>query len=89
MSQQKNLNHLVNAINTEDDFVVFVQALAEDLNKNRLEWENDSLERYLEAIAAWSQNIDSYFKNTNQPLPENVNWRIIGQILLAAKVYEQ
>ena len=88
MVQPGNLDDMVNTINTQADFVAFVKALAQDLQENPLDWENDSLERYFEAMATWSQDMNGYFKNINQPLPKDINWKIMGQILLAAKTYE-
>lgn len=88
MRKKDNLYQLVGSINTREDFVFFVQELVKDLDDNPLEWENDSLGRYLLAIAAWTHDMDGYYKNINQPLPKNVNWKIIGQVLLAAKLYE-
>jgi len=86
--QKQNLDQLANMINTRDDFVDFVRVLASDTRQNPTEWENDTVERYLEAIGAWVQDMNGYFINTKQPLPQHVEWRIIGQILLAAKIYE-
>lgn len=83
-----DLNQLVNAIRTQDDFVVFVHTLLNDLRKNPDQWENVTLEHYLNAVATWSEGMEGYFMNTNQTMPKDVNWRIIGQILLAAKFYE-
>ncbi len=88
MDEQQDLNQLVNRINTRDDFVGFVRALANDLHAHPAEWENSTLEQYLQALWAWSEDMDGYFKNTRQPFPENMNWRLVGQILLAAKFYE-
>ncbi len=88
MAQPSNLDEMVNTINTQADFVAFVKALAHDLQENPSDWENDSLERYFEAMAAWSHDMNGYFKNTNQPFPKDINWKIIGQILFAAKSYE-
>lgn len=88
MDEKANLNRLVNSIKTRDDFVAFVDALTDDLNRNSQEWENNTLERYLEAVSAWTQNMDGYYRNIHQPLPQNIDWRVFGQILLAAKFYE-
>jgi len=88
MKHKIDLNSMVNSISTREDLVSFVRTLSNDFNQNPLEWENKNLGQYLEAMSAWIQDMDGYFKNTNQPMPTIIDWRVIGQILLAAKIYE-
>ena len=47
-------------IQTREDLVAFVRALLADLveNADKAEWENPTLERYLEALAAWTEDLD-------------------------------
>jgi hypothetical protein len=61
--------------------------LVKDLKENPEHWENDTLERFLDAIAAWVEDMDGYYQNLNKPIPV-VEWDIFGQILLAARIYE-
>jgi hypothetical protein len=78
----------VKNIETRDDFVVFMQQLLRDRRQCPEQWENASLEAYLEAIAAWVKDMDGYFYNRNEPFPEHLTWRNLGEILLAARMYE-
>ena len=75
------------AIETRDDFVRFAQLLTQNYKKRRGEWENDKLDRYLEAVAAFSSDFEGYVKNTGSNDAENP-WRLVASVLLAAKVYE-
>ena len=78
----------VKSIETRDDFVVFMQQLLRDWRQHPERWENASLEAYLEAIAAWVQDMDGYYGNRGKPMPKQLTWRSLGEILLAARVYE-
>ncbi|HEY3465255.1 MAG TPA: hypothetical protein VGL47_08990 [Amycolatopsis sp.] len=50
-------------------------------------WENTSLPRYLEALAAWLQDCDGYYANQGLPFPEG-GWEVMRDALQAAKSYE-
>lgn len=83
------LHELVETINTRQDLAEFIQSLLRDLETNQQEWENPQLERYLDALAAWTTDMDGYFRNIQgHPAPEQPTWRLIGYMLLAARIYE-
>lgn len=82
------LTEQVKKIKTRDDFVMFVHALLQDLKEQREQWENTSLDAYLEALAAWVQDMDGYYCNRGEPIPQQLTWENLGEILLAARVYE-
>jgi hypothetical protein len=71
-----------NSIRSREDFVAFVRALSADLYDNPDTWENGSLERFLEAIAAWAEK-------RGKPMPQGLDWKALGDMLMAAKVYQQ
>lgn len=77
-----------NGIRTKEDFVSYVYELSQDYRNNPDTWENNDLGSYLEALAAWVDDMDGYYINTGQPVPEKPTWLNIADILLAAKVYE-
>jgi hypothetical protein len=64
-----------------DDAIAAIRGLLSDLEKNPNSWENPTLERYLESMAAW---LESYGDKHN-PLP---SWDMMVQMLEAAKFYE-
>jgi hypothetical protein len=47
-----------------------------------------TLDRYLEAMAAWIAASDQYYLNAGQLRPEGVNWRLLAAMLAAARIYE-
>ncbi|WP_426527424.1 DUF7660 family protein [Bradyrhizobium sp. McL0615] len=82
------LDEYHDAIRSREDFVAFVQALSRDLHTNRETWENDTLERFLEALCAWVEDMDGYYVNQGKPIPQQPDWKVLGDILMAATVYE-
>ena len=75
-------------IHTRDDLVLFIQHLGQDLRTCPQRWENTSLEAYLAAMAAWLQDMDGYYHNRNEAAPQHPTWKHVGEILLAARIYE-
>jgi hypothetical protein len=83
-----DLNERVNTIQQRDDFVGFVRALSVSLDDERSDWENCDLSSYLEALAAWVADMDGYYKNRGEAVPQQPTWKTLAQVLLAARVYE-
>ena len=73
---------------TKEDFIFFVQLLAKDFVNNNNQWKNDDIYSYLEAISGWTMDIEGYYKNKGEDFNEEFNWRIMAEILYAAKMYE-
>jgi hypothetical protein len=67
-------------ITSKEEFISFINELKNDLAVNKTEWENLSLEDYLDAIKGWIEDTNS--------LPSNPNWSTIAEILMAGKYYE-
>jgi hypothetical protein len=88
MSKVISLTDRVNLLRSREDFVAFLNALLTDFETDPGSWENDDLERYFGAMAAWVADMDGYYLNRAESIPENVTWKVLGQILLAAKYYE-
>jgi hypothetical protein len=52
------------------------------------EWENGTIDDYLESIAAWIESFPQCYINTDTPVPTNINWRFIGEVFYVGKIYE-
>ena len=76
------------SITSRTEFVAFLQDLARDFNERPHAWENDSLGTFLEAAAAWTEDMDGYYKNVGRPVPAQIDWSVFATILAAARVYE-
>lgn len=75
-------------INSREDLANFISELKIDLNQNNSEWENPSLERFLEAMQGFVVNLDGWEKNCNIDTTKMTSWQLVGHLLLAAKMYE-
>jgi hypothetical protein len=63
-----------------------VRALADEATEGS-RWENDSLPRYLDALAAWLADADGYYVNNGRVPPSN-SWDIMEDAVRAAAVYK-
>jgi hypothetical protein len=79
---------IINTISTREDLVNFLDVLKIDLDCHPEEWENISLEKFLESMAAWVRSLDNYAKNTGDMESLTPNWKTFAKILYAAKIYE-
>ena len=55
---------------------------------NQAAWENPTLERFLEALAASCTDMPGYFLNRGVEQPEQPDWNLVARMLVAASVYE-
>jgi hypothetical protein len=65
----------VDRIRSRADFAEFVRALIADLRDKPEEWENHDLTSYLEAVNAWVEDMDGYFKNIGERTPDQPSWK--------------
>ena len=82
------LDQQARSIQSREDLVDFVRDLIADLQRNPADWENSKLETYLEALAAWVEDMDGYSQDRKETTPTEPSWRLLGEIPLAARVYE-
>ncbi|MBU1218202.1 hypothetical protein KKF34_17130 [Myxococcota bacterium] len=76
-------------IRTRQDFSEFVSALRQELNNSERNWENDTIDSFLEAISAYTLDVEGYYKNKNIDLDaNNPSWRVFADILRGASIYE-
>ena len=75
-------------VRSREQFVEFVRALRRDLVEHPESWENADLPRFLDAMAAWLTDMDGYFSNVGQQVPQQPDWHLLGTMLMAARTYE-
>lgn len=51
-------------------------------------FDNQDLGEFLESASGWLADMDGYFKNRGEPLPENPNWSLFASIIAAGAIYE-
>jgi len=76
-------------VSDRHSFIKFLQLLHRDYLNNPAEWENATLENFLEAMASYSEDIQGYYNNTNQNInADTPSWKVFADILKGAKIYE-
>ncbi|MFB7334072.1 hypothetical protein ACFC00_20875 [Streptomyces adustus] len=75
-------------VQTRDELVAFVRELHQDYLRQGHDWENRTLDSFLEALAAWIADSDGWYRNFDKKLPANGDWTFIARALSAATVYE-
>ena len=74
-------------IQSRSDFAAFALALSESLKRDPAAFENRTLENFLEALAAWTKDMDGVFRNEGKETPQP-GWSLFARILAAATSYE-
>lgn len=73
-------------VETRDDFARFLSAVLADFRSTgEAEWENGTLDRFLDGLAAFA---DARVVETLGPDQELASWRLFAEILQAATGYE-
>ena len=75
-------------VSNKQQFLEFINSLSADYKEHRGEWENKSIDLYLEGIGDWVEVMEYYFKNTGLDTPENINWNLLALMLYIGKIYE-
>ena len=77
------------AIQSKADFDAFVQLLLRNYREYPDEWENNTLELFLQGLAGFVESMEGYYSNVGAKVDlERPGWRVFADILLAARVYE-
>jgi hypothetical protein len=75
-------------IQTRHDLAGFISAPADDLRMNPEERENTTLGSFLDALAAWIDDMSGYYRSRNEDVPVDPQWKTFADMLAAARVYE-
>ena len=81
----QDLNKEIERVNSKDTLVAFINMMTDDYSDK---WQNTDLRSFLEALSGWIEDMEGYYKNNGMEVPQNINWRFMGEALLAAKTYE-
>ena len=83
-----NIYTEIKNVKTKEEFLRFLEMLANDRRSSAEEWENTSIEDYLLSIQSWIEDMDGYYENNNLKVPQNIDWNFIANIFYAGKIYE-
>ena len=78
----------VDTIRTREELVDFLREFHTDYRENSGSWENKDLSSFLEALAAWAEDMERYYLNRGESVPNTPEWRTFASLLIAAKMYE-
>jgi predicted Ser/Thr protein kinase len=84
MTAKDDLSKIV----SKEDLADFIETLRDNFVQSSSEWENPTMDRYLDAMAAWVRDMDGYYRNAGENPPIQPTWRTVADILVAAKIYE-
>jgi len=58
-------------------------------DNDAVKWDNDTAYQYLQAVAAWLNDCDGYYKNTGQNIDTSqASWQLFADALQAGAIYE-
>lgn len=76
-------------VHDRQTFINFLHAFHSDFKKNPDLWENNTLESFLEALAAYAEDLQGYYDNLELPLDvDKPSFRVFADMLKGASVYE-
>lgn len=75
-------------VSTRQNLAAFILALRHELEQELEARENRTLGDFLEALAAWTDDMDGYFLNRGEDVPQQPTWQTLALMLRAATVYE-
>ena len=83
-------NQLYNMkITDRQTFIKFLDLLRIDLIRNPETWENNTLPEFLEALAAYTEDIQGYYDNIHANVDaDKPEWSTFADIFRGAIVYE-
>jgi len=85
----ERIHEIRSDVKTREGFAEILKLLTEDFKQNGQEWENKTLGDYLEGMSGWLHDADGYYTNRGIVVDlDEPSWRVLTDILLAARVYE-
>jgi hypothetical protein len=78
----------ISKVTTREDAVRVVAAMVQDLRDHPDAWENCTLGRFLEALAASMEGVESGYRNRGEVLPAQPTWALVSELLVMATGYE-
>jgi hypothetical protein len=76
------------SVRTREDFLAFLEAFFADYEVNGLDWENNDLGSFLEAMSGWGRDMDGFYANMGEDPAQISPWQMVADLLIAARVYE-
>ena len=78
----------VENVGSKEELLSFLGLLINDFKNNPDEWENKSVESFIEGMQSWVEDMEGYYENNNIPIPNNIDWGFFANVFYAGKIYE-
>ena len=79
-------NKCIDGVTDKESLLHFMEMLIHDYRENPHEWENGSIDAYLDAMMAW---VDDFSKCQHNDIDWNkIDYSAIARILYMGKIYE-
>lgn len=76
-------------VSSRKSFIEFLELFHQDFLNKEDEWENPTLARFLEAMIAYTRDIQFAYINNGQTTNADIaSWKVFADILKGAKIYE-
>ena len=76
-------------VTNKESFVAFLHLLSQDFVNNSNDWENKTIDTFLEALGRYASDIQGYYDNTGQKVnAEEPSWQTFADIFKGATMYE-
>jgi len=76
-------------ITDRQSFVEFLKLLRKDFLENPGEWENKTIDTFLDAMSEYVEGIQAYYDNTKQNVNADIaSWKVFSDIFQGARIYE-
>ncbi len=79
------MHEILKIVTTKQEFINFLEIVIEDCKKITNQIPHYS---YLESIQSWVEDMDGYYENTNQQVPNNIDWNFIPTLFWMGNIYE-
>jgi septation ring formation regulator EzrA len=74
---------------TRIEFIEFLKEFREDLRDHNSNWENITLEDFLEAMEAYTEDVQGFYDNMEMDIDaDKPTWENFKTILKGASIYE-
>lgn len=83
-----NLAQRVSEIKHREDLIRLIREICDQVATHADEWPNSDLPAFLEAMAAWIEDMDGYYAGRGEQVPRHLSWKNVGEIIATALIYE-
>ncbi|MFG3348108.1 hypothetical protein ACGF1Z_23995 [Streptomyces sp. NPDC048018] len=73
---------------SREELVAFLRDLHDEFRARGHEWENNTLDSFLEALAACVDDCPGLYRRSGDPAPPDGDWTFMARALRAATLYE-